>query len=169
MALKPQDVVVALKIALGGRGDWTYAGLAHELALSASEVHGAVRRAGEAGLLLPDRRHPNRTALLEFLVHGLKYAFAPHRGPLTRGMPTAHAARPLSDEFRDQEPPPVWPAVDGTVRGEQFDPLYPSAPKAAQIDPKLYEALALVDAIRGGRARERQRATELLEERLRAR
>jgi hypothetical protein len=45
-------------------------------------------------------------------------------------------------------------------------PLYKTAPLAARRDADLYEILALVDAIRVGRARERQRGLELLAERL---
>jgi hypothetical protein len=33
---------------------------------------------------------------------------------------------------------------------------------AAKQDPQMYEALALIDALRGGRARERKLAAELL-------
>ena len=40
--------------------------------------------------------------------------------------------------------------------GVAVSPLYKSAPEAAQRDPQLYAALAYVDAIRLGRARERQ-------------
>ena len=43
-------------------------------------------------------------------------------------------------------------------------PLYPSAPKAARKDPKLYELLALVDMLRLGRARERAMAEQQLNE-----
>ncbi len=35
-----------------------------------------------------------------------------------------------------------------------FSPLYSLPPRAAQKDAKFYELLVLVDAIRGGRARE---------------
>jgi hypothetical protein len=44
------------------------------------------------------------------------------------------------------------------VRGESFAPLYRSVPKAARKDPKLYEALCLIDAIRGGRPRDHELA-----------
>jgi len=102
--------------------------------------------------------------LLEFLVHGVKYAFPPKRGALTRGMPTGYAAPPLNKVIVDSsELPPVWPFAEGTVRGEAFEPLYPSVPQAAARDARLYELLALVDAIRDGRARERNLAAKELE------
>jgi hypothetical protein len=52
------------------------------------------------------------------------------------------------------------------VRGNAFHPLYPTVPDAAKKNPALYELLVLFDAIRGGSARERALAIELLEERL---
>ena len=50
--------------------------------------------------------------------------------------------------------PLVWPHPEGEVRGESLEPLYPSAVEAAPKISKLYECLALVDALRIGRARE---------------
>jgi hypothetical protein len=60
------------------------------------------------------------------------------------------------------DPIPVWPDAAGEARGESFLPLYPSAPAASRADPKLYQCLSLIDALRGGRARERNLATEHL-------
>jgi len=85
---------------------------------------------------------------------------------VTRGMPTAHAAPPLSEEIMGDDLPPVWPDPEGTVRGETLEPLYRTVPMAARNDPQLYELLALVDAIRIGRARERNLAEKHLKERL---
>lgn len=168
MSLKPQDVVVVLKLASQQASAWSYPKLAVDLAMSASEVHSSVKRATRAGLLQDTDRHaPNKKAVLEFLVHGLKYVFPAEHGRLTRGMPTAHAASPLREQFAaNDEPPPVWPDPEGTVRGEEFEPLYRSVPQAARNDARLYELLALVDAIRGGRARERELAVKELRSRL---
>ena len=62
----------------------------------------------------------------------------------------------------------VWPAADGDVRGQAIEPLYASAPNAARKDSELYQMLALVDALRVGRARERNMAAEELSKRLHA-
>ena len=64
------------------------------------------------------------------------------------------------------EPPPVWPDPEGTVRGQAVKPLYPSAVAAAGRDPQFYDLLALVDVLRLGRARERKMAEVELEKRL---
>jgi hypothetical protein len=78
-------------------------------------------------------------------------------------MPTAHAAPPLSGLIHaGLDPIPVWPDAEGEARGETFKPLYRNAPAAARADPALYECLSLFDALRGGRARERNLATEHL-------
>lgn len=61
------------------------------------------------------------------------------------------------------EPPPVWPERRDKFRGQAFRPLYRSAPKEAERDPSLYKLFALVvDAIPGGRARERDLAVKEL-------
>ncbi len=166
MLLKPQDILVLLKLAVRGNQDFSYAPLAAELGMSASEVHSAVQRAREAGLIAPDEVRPLTAPLLEFLVHGLRYVLPLKRGALGRGMPTAHAAAPLRDQivFGD-EPPPVWPDPKGTARGETCEPIYLSVVTAAKKDRKLYECLALVDALRGGRARERKLAETYLRQR----
>ena len=170
MILKPQDVMILLKLVALGREPWTYQRLAVELSISQSEAHAGVKRAVAARLMSDATAaggRPIQPALLEFLIHGVRYAFPPSRGELTRGMPTAYAAPPLDRLIvQPTEPPPVWPYAEGTVRGYSFEPLYPSAPKAASRDPALYELLALVDAIRDGRARERSLAARQLELRL---
>ena len=56
----------------------------------------------------------------------------------------------------------VWPHPNGTVRGIGVEPLHPSVPFAAMQDAKLYEMLALFDALRVGRARERGMAHKRL-------
>ncbi|MCP4447624.1 MAG: hypothetical protein GY811_20135 [Myxococcales bacterium] len=156
-----QDVVVALKLAFESEGE-SYAAMADDLGLSASQVHAAVKRAGEAGLLVAGSRKVNQQALVEFLVHGLKYVFPAKRGPIVRGMPTAHSAPPLNETIIDDEAPVVWPDPTGTVRGESIEPLHKGVPHAARLDEQLYQSLSLIDAIRTGRARERKLAAQKL-------
>lgn len=175
----------------------SFAMLGFELRISSSEAHAAVRRLLSSGLLhtgssarrnlaargrvaaskksaslrarpaRPGFGSPNTSAILEFLVHGLRYVFPASRGELTRGVPTSYAASPLRELIaKGDEPVPVWPWPEGGVRGASFEPLYRSAPYAALRDPALYELLAIADALRDGRARERKLAETLLCERL---
>lgn len=160
MNLKPQDVFVALGAVIKPPSGYTYLERAQHLGMSVSEVHAADKRLKAAGLMADGR--PNRTALEEFLVHGLRYVFVPELGPIVRGTPTAHSGPGLSGLISDGEPPPVWPDPEGMVRGVSFSPLYRSVPEAARRDPELHELLALADALRAGRARERKLAAELM-------
>ena len=187
MALLPQDIVVALKLVAKGDASrrWTYAELSEELSSSPSQVFRSVRRAETAHLLsapqVPTMRpldgapvgesgvflFPIKNNLREFLIHGVKYAFPVERGGPTRGVPTAEAAAPLIAHFGSGfAMPPVWPYPAGSTRGLAFSPLSKNAPEAALRDPKLYELLTLVDAIREGRAREREFAIRALSARL---
>ena len=177
MQLKPQDLLVVLKILARAGEAWNYNSLAVDLFMSPAEVHQGVKRATAAGLLIKDPRAkdsrsgrayvPNKSAIADFLLHGVRYVFIPELGGETRGVPTAHAAPPLKSKIVQSDAlPPVWPSADGTVRGLAFSPLYRSAPQAAGRDEILYELLALVDALRAGRARERELAGKEIERRL---
>jgi DNA-binding Lrp family transcriptional regulator len=168
MVTKPQDIVVALKLCLDTAGQ-SYADLGQALGMSASEVHAAVRRLIEARLVIPDTKEVRREALRNFIVHGVPHAFPAHPGEITRGMPTAWAAPIMSDKISSAEQiPPVWPDPDGSVQGAAVQPLYASVPRAARRDPALYDLLALVDAVRFGRARERAIAEKEISELLSA-
>lgn len=169
LTLKPQDLLVALKIAVGRPINVTFAALAAELYMSVSEVHAATKRAEIAHLLSRTEEGlcAVRSSLLEFVLHGLRYSFPPLTGSIVRGMPTGVAGPALRNFFEDTgEMSHVWPDPDGTVRGISFQPLYPTVPNAARRDVALYEILTLIDALRGGAARERELAREELTRRL---
>lgn len=167
--LKPQDFYLLLALAVCRDQGTTYPELAAFTGLSMSEVHGALKRAEASRLLFFDTKRPRilMPAFKEFLFHGARYAFPPVRGALVAGMPTAHAAAPLNAHIAPSaDPAPVWPAIEGSVRGMALVPLYPSAPAAALRSAALYENLALFDALRAGNTRERALAQRLFEERL---
>lgn len=171
MELKSQDLLVLLKLVVYGEESWNYPRLSTDLLLSPSMVHASVKRAHVARLFEPNLNppRPSRGNLEEFLLHGAKYAFPAEVGSPTRGIPTAYAAPPLDKLIADSaDIPPVWPHPRGTVRGLSFSPLHAKAPEAAMKDPRLYELLALLDAIRGGRARERDIAARELSARVRS-
>jgi hypothetical protein len=166
MNSKSQDVLVALKLAAHGRK--SYAEMAEELGMSVGEVFAATKRVADAGLIDPKSKKCRIDALKEFLIHGVKYAFPAHRGAMVRGIPTSWAAAPLREHLHadPKDPVPVWRDPSGTARGYQIEPLFKSAPYAAKRDPELYELLALVDALREGKARERALAAEELGKKL---
>ena len=163
--MQGQDIALLLKLSIQNEPAIQSKSLAEELSISPSEVSKALRRCADAGLVHIEgsEKRVNRTALMEFLSHGLRYAFPPERGSMVRGIPTAASAEPLKSRLlEDNEPPAVWPYAEGKVRGISLVPLYRGAPKAALRDRKLYCVLALCDAIRSGRTRERNLAVELL-------
>ena len=170
-SMQGQDIALLLKLALHDAPRVQSKDLAASLFISPSEVSKAMKRCVDANLLYVSgaEKRVNRSALMEFLTHGLKYVFPPVKGYLVRGMPTAAAAEPLKSRLlEDGEPPTVWPYAGGKVRGTSVAPLYKGAPKAALQDAGFYSVLALCDAIRGGRTRERNLAIELLEKELHA-
>ncbi len=165
MDLKPQELLVLLKASAHPARQFTFAALAQELSMSAAEVHASVKRATAAGLVNMRGKgdwSPVRSALQEFLVHGARYAFPAEAGPVKRGVPTAHGAEPLAGLLHDPGDAPVWAHPEGSARGPSISPIYRTAPQAALADPGLHRLLALLDALRIGRARERELATKLL-------
>ena len=54
MILKPQDVLVLLKLVAWNRDSWTYQELAESLGMSPSEVHAGMARAISAPTLAAD-------------------------------------------------------------------------------------------------------------------
>lgn len=199
MILKPQDLLVALKLVALGIERWTYARLAKELGLSASEAHAGVQRCLRSGLLLENavadlanegtravllsrdiyplmqrrRRGPQANSsgnpvrphdrfLAEFVIHGARFVFVPDRTPMAVGVPTSHSAPAFAGVFAPGSNDCVWPHPNGQVRGLGIEPLHPNVPFAAVQDAKLYEMLALFDALRVGRARERGMAIDRL-------
>lgn len=155
--LKPQDLLVLLKVISLNNPEWKQLPMADALGLSQSEISEAVKRLKYSGLIAPKGKTVMKSALMEFIQYGLRYVFPQQPGAVVRGVPTAHSAPPLMDLIQSQEAY-VWPYSKGEVRGHSIAPLYSSAPEAALKDEKLYELLALVDAVRVGRSRERELA-----------
>ena len=163
--MRPHDILILLKIAVKGDQSWYMKDLSAELGISASEVSESINRSVLAGLLAQDKTRLMHTALLEFLEHGLRYVYPQQPGALVRGLPTAHAAAPVSDLIQSDEPY-VWPYWHGSVRGQAIEPLHPKVPEACLKDPDFYALVALCDALRVGRARERQLAVQELKKRI---
>jgi hypothetical protein len=169
MNLRPHDVVVVLKLAIGHGA--SQAEIAVALGISAAEVSNVLVRAAHAHLFSPgtlkDKRRGQLGAvriagLCEFAIHGVRYAFPAKLGEIVVGMPTAWGAPPLAKVIvASRDGVPVWPDADGNARGMAVEPLYPAAPQAARIDSRLYELMALIDAMRIGGARERGQAADL--------
>jgi hypothetical protein len=167
--LRAQDVLVACKLhALAvARRDWTYLSLSGEVFMSVGEAHNSVDRCRCSGLFLPSRE-VSLPQLRDLLLVAIPRIFYATRGSATRGLPTSVHAAPLRGRFDVARGslPVVWPSEDGPRSGESLRPIYPSVPAACRRDPLVHELLALADVMRVGSVAERERAVELLDERL---
>jgi hypothetical protein len=146
-------------------------GLSKLLGISKSEVNSSIKRSIFAGLGKIDWETGlptvNSKALFEFLVYGLKYVFPAQTSGITRGIPTSFAAPILEGKVKSAgELIYVWPDPQGKMKGESVTPLYKSVPFAVRNDYRLYQYLALIDALRLGLPRETNIAIKLLGESL---
>jgi hypothetical protein len=166
--LRPQDILVALKLAvIEGRKELNQKQLAESLSLSQGEIAFSLDRLVSHGLLQENKLAVKRAALLELLVHGLKYFFPADISARSRGMPTGLSHKSLKKSFRTAEVDQiVWPDEEGTARGMSLEPIYSTVPFAAKNDEALYELLAYLDVLRLGGARETNVATKALEKAL---
>lgn len=176
--MKPQDIVVLAKLLSYKKRDitWTQASLAEELCLSTSQVNYSIKRLLASRLLVRAlfdgewKIVPIIQFCEEFLIHGFKFVFPPEFGSFTAGLPTAYAAPPLNNIIvGGNDPIPVWPIyAEGAKKGIELKPLYSCVPKSLvkYPDQYFYELLALLDALRSGRARERNIGAERIKEML---
>ena len=167
--LRGQDILVLAKLVVcrGKRPSIVQLGLA--LGLGPSHVHGSLTRLDKVHLITaaPTTTVINTDAVIECLVHALKYAFPATRGAPTAGLATGFAAPPLKGLARAVDLPTVWPHAHGTAHGAAVTPIHRTAPEAARRDEALYELLALIDALREHRPGERRLAEQELTRRVR--
>ncbi len=164
--MRPQDIVVLLKIISINNDDWRNIDIANAIGISPSEVSEALNRCKIARLIDSKKRKVNINSFEEFLVYGLKYVFPTEPGSIVKGIPTAHSASPIKEHIASGEEVYVWANARGTHRGQAIEPLYKSLPQIAQEDRLFYELLTIVDTIRVGRVREIKIAIEELKKRL---
>lgn len=166
--LKPQDILVLIKLLLDtNKNPALQIHLARDLEMSQSEIANSLARLKGSRLINSDHK-PVKPSVSEFLLSGVKYVYPSAPGPITRGMPTAHSAAPLNQKVKaNPQDIYVWPDPEGQISGQAISPLYKSIPAACKKDPRLYEMLALIDALRVGRAREVELAKEDLKLRIR--
>ena len=160
--MRPQDIVILLKILTVTESHWQYRDLAASLYLSTSEVSESLHRSHTAGLIDESKRKIHRQSLMEFIRYGLSYVFPQLPGTMVTGIPTAHSY-PFYNKLFKSELNYVWPDTEGNMRGLAIQPLYQSVVKAVKQDELLYKLLASIDIIRVGRTRELKVAIEELQ------
>ena len=159
--IRPQDIVVLLKIFSLGEEEWLSKDLSKQLFISQSEISESLNRSVYAGLLGMDKKTIQKSALFGLLVYGLRYIFPTQAGTLAKGIPTAASAPILKDDFPNENSL-VWPDPKMETRGLLVEPLYPKVVNAVKLDPMLYDLLALADTFRVGNDKEVARAKGLL-------
>ena len=172
--LKAQDIVVLLKLLASRKHlNWSQHQLATHVCLSASSINASLVRLNKSGLILLGIDHQRYQLVIpaceELLVYGVKYFFPVELGMHTAGIPTGYAAPVFQGCISfGEDAIPVWPSAEGTRRGLGLEPLYHCVPTSLirYPDQVFYDFLALIDAVRQGRARERNIAVQLLKERL---
>jgi hypothetical protein len=159
--MRPQDIVILLKILSIDQQDWQYRDLSAQLHISVSEISESLNRSHIAGLIDQTRRNVYRQSILEFIEHGLHYVFPQIPGTFVTGVPTAHSHSFFKKHF-NSEYNYVWPDENGKIKGLSIIPLHKGVPAAVQNDEKLYRWLAAIDIIRVGRVREIKLALDML-------
>jgi hypothetical protein len=152
--MRPQDVVMLLKMISLGEKKCSLIEMADYLYISAGEVSKAMDRNVVAGLVSSDKTRVNKLALRDFLIYGLKYVFPPQLGSTTRGIATAHSASPVNKYITENGDNYVWKYYKGTKRGNSIVPLYDKITKFIEYQPELYEYLTIIDTLRIGKKRE---------------
>ncbi|MBL4651383.1 MAG: hypothetical protein JKY53_00760 [Flavobacteriales bacterium] len=151
--MRPQDVVILLKIIAKGSQSWQLSELSSSLKISISEISESLNRSQFAKLIDYKKKKVNRQNLLEFLEHGVSYVFPQQPGSLVRGALTAHSHPFMKVNFIS-EMNYVWPDNEGKEMGLMIEPFYPKQVDAIKDDEMFYKLLALVDVIRVGKVRE---------------
>lgn len=189
--LKPFDVVVGLKIGANERrlrkgtasglpnSSNSVGDLAEALFKGKGELSRSMNRLVSLGLISERAARPedlatsnrryyslNRSAMLDFLVSGIRHVFQPEKQGLGRGIPTAWNCPLINSEMNPPEVPLVWAMPGGDAQGEVIEALYAQCAQAVQLDEELYGLLALVDVVRTGKPRELHYAKEMLKGRV---
>ena len=164
--MRQQDLLVLLKKMTPEGSRLSCRGIAAALGMNPSSVSASLERCKKAQLVDRNKKRVNVLALREFLIHGVAYVFPAEPGRVGRGVPTGVSASPIKEQITSNTDTFVWHDVKGNARGQQIEPLYLTAPKAAQADEELYQWLVIVDTLRMGRAREKEVAINELNKRI---
>lgn len=159
--MRPQDIVILLKLITLKDKSWQYRDLSADLFIPLSEISASLKRSEKAGLYHAEVRNVHRLALMEFIQYGLKYVFPTSPGAMVTGTGTAHS-HPYYQKFFQAEMQYAWPDEEGNIRGLMIEPLHPNVPRAANKDELLYKLLASIDILRVGKVREQKLAMDQL-------
>ena len=151
--LKPQDIVIAVKLLCLAKQDWSQGALAQSLFISVSEVNAGLKRLQQCNLIEPHadgrRWQVKKANFREFLLHGIAYVYPAQKSAPCHGLPPASSHPDLQQHFKPSSlPAMVWPNPSASCSGFALLPLYPSVIKAVSQDAELYQWLAIIDSLR---------------------
>jgi hypothetical protein len=146
--LKPQDILVLLKLLANPGFEWRQVDLAISLGLSQAETGLGLRRLWNSRLVDQNKKLPNKINATEFLIYGLKYIYPVERGAITKGISTIEPPTGKKNISKDIGKSFVWACDQGNTQGQSIQPIYPSVAVAALKDSFLYELLVLTDGLR---------------------
>lgn len=181
MELKPQDIVVAIDLAVNElphdaehffASPMSRRDISARLGISLGEISNCYRRLYKLGLIGPELGYTatifktSKRALYEFLSYGIQYYSQPDVVGVGRGMPTGWSAPPMKGRTMmvPPETPLVWADSSGSERGEQITPIHKSAVNLANVNERAYTILAAIDVMRVGKPRDREEARTVLSE-----
>ncbi len=166
MSLKPQDTLLLIKYWSNNQSRTvpSIREMAETIGLSASEISKGNKRLIAANLLAErnNQYYPEKNGLLEWLCYGVRYAYAAEQSGFGRGTATAWNCKLVKTDILPPIPALVWKSTRGEQEGIYIDPIHSSVVIAASRDKLLYEAFALIDAIRTGKPRELKIARDSL-------
>ena len=164
--LTGRDVAVAVALHVLREASSPNTEAAWALGLAAPRVSESIRRLVANKVYLRSRRTIVPVRLRDLLLDGVPWLFPIAPGEVARGVPTAHAGPVLREQLVFDQAY-VWPSVeDDDAEGLSIEPLHPGVARTVRTLPAAYELLSLADAMRVGRARERNLAAVALRERL---
>ncbi len=154
--LQGVDIAVVFSAALHERrsGDWSAAGVRHELGIPKATLSKSFERLRHSRLVREG--YINRASLAALLpVLPVLVPARPAGDKQVRGIATGHSAPAFGSLFRGGAGF-VWATGDGPDLGLPISPLHPRIPATVleRGETAQYAVLAMLDAVRGGRARE---------------
>ena len=165
--IKPIDISLLIKLVANQSKEWKQVNLASELGVSQSDIAKSLARLRKLQLVIDYK--PVKRQALELFVHSIKFLFPGHIGKITKGIPTsisAPAHKKVVSHSNSIKNKFVWPHFEGKFEGQTLKPIHSSIPTASITDKGFYELASAIDMLRIGKAREKNAAINLLEERL---
>ena len=142
--MKPQDLLIAFKLAAHPNDAFRQNDLAQSLFISPSEINRALARLSENRLYCKKTKSLDLVRLMEFIEHGAPYLIRIKQTGPTGGNALFQSVHFQSLDFQK----PIhwnWQGQNGRSDRHGYSPFYPTVPLASSGDPKLKKLIALFE------------------------